>query len=304
MSITGVVADTPIWCSAGYYKSARDISTEKDKFLTDSFNLKDNIYCIQRGRIVRVDEAKLIKVIYKKESKFESQQQTTEVVCAEDTEFLVSLENSHQSYYSNDTLYFTKAKDLKAGTRLWAEELCLTVEKVEPLSSVGTVYSFSPEDSDCEIFTIEFGAFVKVYDEKQLDDIEYAFTVKGGGRGYIHKLFVICKDGTVVMARELDDSNILDYTEAFRFNYKNSGVDEDTTAISICDGKKTYLSSILNGKAPNFEKHSMEHFVFDAPKYTMYKVTNGIVEELFSTNDVDSCKAMKYIETLCAVLRK
>ena len=111
------------------------------------------------------------------------------------------------------------------GTRLWAEDLCLTVEKLEPLSSVGTVYSFSPEDSDCEVFTIEFGAFVKVYNEKQLDDIEYAFTVKGGGWGYIHKLFVICKDGTVVMAREFNDSNILDYTEAFRFNYKNSGVD-------------------------------------------------------------------------------
>lgn len=48
----------------------------------------------------------------------------------------------------------------------------------------------------------------------------------------------------------------------------------------------------------------MEHFVFDAPTYTMYKVTNGTVEELFSTNDVDSCKAMNYIETLCAVLRR
>lgn len=134
--------------------------------------------------------------------------------------------------------------------------------------------------------------------------MEYAFTVIGGGWGYIHELFVICKDGTVVMAREFDDSNILDYTEAFRFSYKSSGVDEDTTAISICDGKKTYLSSILNGKAPNFEKHSMEHFVFDAPTYTMYKVTNGTVEELFSTEDVNSCKAMKYIETLCAVLRR
>jgi hypothetical protein len=134
--------------------------------------------------------------------------------------------------------------------------------------------------------------------------MEYAFTVIGGGWGYSHKLFIICKDGTVIMARKFDKSNILDYSEEFRFNYKDSGVDEDTTAISICDGKKTYLSSILNGKAPNFEKHSMEHFVFDAPTYTMYKVTNGIVKELFSTNDVDSCKAMKYIETLCAVLRR
>ena len=44
MSKTGVVPETPIWCSAGYYKSARDISMEKDRFLTDSFNIKDNIY--------------------------------------------------------------------------------------------------------------------------------------------------------------------------------------------------------------------------------------------------------------------
>lgn len=105
------------------------------------------------------------------------------------------------------------------------------------------------------------------------------------------------------MAREFADSNILDYKEDFRFNYKNSGVDEDTIAISICDGKKTYLSSILNGKAPNFEEHSKGHFVFDAPKYTMYKVTNGTVRRLFSTEDVDSCKAMKYIETLYCILK-
>lgn len=304
MSKTGVVPETPIWCSAGYYKSARDLSKETDRFLTDSFNIEDNIYCMQLGNMVRIDEAKLVKVVYKKESKFESQQQTTEVVCAEDTEFLVSLENSHQPCYCNDTLYFIKAKDLKAGTRLWAEELCLTVEKVEPLNSVGTVYSFSPSDSDCEVFSIEFGAFIKVYNEKQLDDIEYAFTVKGGGWSYIHELFVICKDGTVARAREFDDSNILNYVEDFRFNYKNTGVDEDTTAISICNGKKTYLSSILKGEEPNFEKHSKGHFVFDAPTYTMYKVKNGVVKKLFSTEDVNSCKAMNYIETLCSVLRR
>lgn len=137
----------------------------------------------------------------------------------------------------------------------------------------------------------------------KVDDMEYAFTVKGGGWGYIHKLFIIYKDGTVIMAREFDDFNILDYTEAFRFNYKNSGVDEDNVAISICNRKKIYLSSILNGKEPNFEEHSNVHFVCDAPTYTMYKITNGTVRELFSTEDVDSCKAMNYIETLCSVLR-
>lgn len=139
--------------------------------------------------------------------------------------------------------------------------------------------------------------------EKSLDDMKYAFTVKGGGWGYIHKLFIIYKDGTVIMAREFDDSNILDYTEDFMFNYKNSRVDEDNVAISICNGKKIYLSSILNGKEPNFEEHSNVHFVCDAPTYTMYKITNGTVRELFSTEDVDSCKAMDYIETLCGVLR-
>lgn len=134
--------------------------------------------------------------------------------------------------------------------------------------------------------------------------MEYAFTVIGGGWGYSHKLFIICEDGTVIMAKEFNDSNILDYTEAFRFNYKNSGVDEDTVAISICNGKKTYLSSILNGQAPNFEKHSKGHFVFDAPTYTMYKIINGAVKELFSTVDINSCKAINYIETLCGVLNR
>ena len=83
-----------------------------------------------------------------------------------------------------------------------------------------------------------------------------------------------------------------------------TGVDEDTTAISICNGKKTYLSSILKGEEPNFEKHSNGHFVFDAPTYTMYKIKNGVVKKLFSTEDVHSCKAMNYIETLCSVLNR
>lgn len=84
----------------------------------------------------------------------------------------------------------------------------------------------------------------------------------------------------------------------------NSGVDEDAVAISICNGKKTYLSSILNGKEPNFEKHSNGHFVFDAPSYTMYRIINETVKELFSTNDVHSCESMNYIETLCSVLNR
>ena len=71
----------------------------------------------------------------------------------------------------------------------------------------------------------------------------------------------------------------------------------------MCIRDRTYLSSILNGKEPNFEEHSNVHFVCDAPTYTMYKIINGTVRELFSTEDVDSCKAMDYIETLCGVLR-
>ena len=75
-------------------------------------------------------------------------------------------------------------------------------------------------------------------------------------------------------------------------------------AQSVASPHRTsFSSSILNGKEPNFEEHSNVHFVCDAPTYTMYKITNGTVRELFSTEDVDSCKAMDYIETLCGVLR-
>ena len=137
-----------------------------------------------------------------------------------------------------------------------------------------------------------------------IDNIVYAFTVKGGGWEYIHELFIIYKDGTVIYAKDFNDSNIFDFTENFRFNYKDLRIDEDTTVIAICNEKKIYLRSILNGKEPNFEEHNKGHFVFDAPTYTMYKVTNGIIKELFATNDVHSCKAMNYIETLCSVLNK
>lgn len=100
------------------------------------------------------------------------------------------------------------------------------------------------------------------------------------------------------------DSKKAEESDSMVLYVRNLGVDEDTTAISICNGKKTYLSSILKGEEPNFEKYSKGHFVFDAPTYTMYKVTNGTVWKLFSTEDVNSCKAMKYIETLCSVLRR
>lgn len=68
MLVTGVVADTPIWCSAGYYKSAEDLSKETDRFLTDSFSMVDYKYYNQLGNMVRVDEARLVRVTYKKES--------------------------------------------------------------------------------------------------------------------------------------------------------------------------------------------------------------------------------------------
>lgn len=72
------------------------------------------------------------------------------------------------------------------------------------------------------------------------------------------------------------DSKKAEESDSMVLYVRNLGVDEDTTVISICNGKKTYLSSILNGKEPNFEEHSKGHFVFDAPAYTMYKVTNGV----------------------------
>lgn len=42
----------------------------------------------------------------------------------------------------------------------------------------------------------------------------------------------------------------------------------------------------------------------ESDSMVLYVRNLGVVKKLFSTEDVNSCKAMKYIETLCSVLRR
>lgn len=162
MRVTGVVADTPVWCSAGFYKSARDLSKKDSNFVTESFNLEDYKYYYQRGKIVRAGETKLVSVTYVREGLVSSLQESITVICGENTDFLVSDKNSHSPCYNDEVLSFVKAKFLKPAMRIWAEDLCLTIKKVELLNSVGTVYSFVPSDSDCNTFTIDAGALIRI----------------------------------------------------------------------------------------------------------------------------------------------
>lgn len=42
----------------------------------------------------------------------------------------------------------------------------------------------------------------------------------------------------------------------------------------------------------------------ESDSMVLYAGNLGVVKKLFSTEDVDSCKAMNYIETLCAILKR
>lgn len=152
--------DTEVWCSAGFYKSIKELAErDKEYVMVDSYDEESNSFVITKATAFKTREnAELVAVTYVRESKFESQVASTTVRCTPDHKFLVALENTHKAHYNNDTLYWKEAEKLKKGERIWAEDEVLTVESVERLEEREDVYCLNvPEFHN---FAIKFGAIV------------------------------------------------------------------------------------------------------------------------------------------------
>lgn len=107
-----------------------------------------------------------------------------------------------------------------------------------------------------------------------INNISYAFTVRGGGWGTLNELFVIMKDGTVLYSKHFfgDISNI-----------KNLEA-EDVYKLD---------SELSNFDFENFK--SYKYVVMDAPDYTMYKFIGGEMVKLFTSTHEDCCDSMKQV---------
>lgn len=150
--------DTEVWCSGGFYKPIKELAEKNEKFMTDAWDEKQHHFVSAVANAFKTrTNAELVQVTYKKES-FNNQESEVSIRCTPDHKFLTCYENSHKPYYCNDTFVWKEAKDLREGTRLWAENLVVSVVKVEKLEETEDVYCLNvPEYHN---FSIKYGVIV------------------------------------------------------------------------------------------------------------------------------------------------
>lgn len=124
--------DTPVWCSAGYYRTIKDLAEKNDTFYTDSFDLERGVFVMSLATAFKTREnAELVEVTYGKDIK---------IRCTPDHKFLTCYENNGMLHYSNETFIWVEAANLKPGTRLVAEDSNITVKSVRKLEEREDVY--------------------------------------------------------------------------------------------------------------------------------------------------------------------
>ena len=174
--------DTKVWCSAGFYKTIKELAEKNEPFFTDSFDEETNSFvsCLATAFKTR-ENAELVEVTYCGYTHLDNPNKEIKIRCTPDHKFLTCYENNGTLHYSNDTFVWKEAKDLKVGTRLVAEDLNIVVKNVKPLNEREDVYCLNvPETHN---FSITYGVIVhncgvhttifevdKEIDFKQLDD--------------------------------------------------------------------------------------------------------------------------------------
>lgn len=150
--------DTEVWCSAGFYKTIKELAEETDEtkktVLVDSFNLERIEFNIEKALAFKTREnADLVAVTYHNE------QHTVTVRCTPDHQFLCCFEpDVMDTSYKSHTLYWKEAKDLKAGDRLVAEDSNVFVDGVTVLDEKEDVYCLNVEEN--HNFAIKYGVIV------------------------------------------------------------------------------------------------------------------------------------------------
>lgn len=157
----GFTVETEVWHSAGFYRPFNKIIEKRDKFMTDSFNVVDCSFVVNRASANMVDEQKeLVEITFGPKVNL-SEDKLVTVRCTPNQEFLTCYENNGTLHYKgNETFFWVKAKDLKDGRRLVAEDANIVVKNVKILNEKDDIYSVSLYEMD-KNFSIRLGVIVK-----------------------------------------------------------------------------------------------------------------------------------------------
>ena len=124
--------DTPVWCSAGFYRTIKELAERNEEFYTDSFDIEQGAFVMSLATAFKTREnAVLVEVTYGKDIK---------IKCTPDHKFLTCYENNGTLHYSNETFIWVEAAKLKPGMRLVAEDSNITVKGVRELEEREDVY--------------------------------------------------------------------------------------------------------------------------------------------------------------------
>ena len=150
--------DTKVWCSAGYYKSIKELAEKNEFFMTDSFDIEHNCFVYSKAIAFKTrTNADLVEVTYGGKVNY-TNRKDVKVRCTPDHKFLTCLEDNGTSRYSNDTFIWREAHQLRPGMRLVAEDAHIVVKSVRPLLEKEDVYCLNVETT--HNFAISLGVIV------------------------------------------------------------------------------------------------------------------------------------------------
>ena len=158
---SGFTVDTEVWHSAGFYRNFKDILNKRDCFMTDSFNEKSAGFIVNKASANKVAEnCEIIEVTFGPSINLGKEKVVT-VKCTPEQEFLTCYENNGTLHYKgNETFFWVKAKDLKEGRRLVAEDANIVVKSVRHLEEKADIYSIKIDGSE-KNYSIRLGVIVK-----------------------------------------------------------------------------------------------------------------------------------------------
>ena len=157
----GFTVDTEVWHSAGFYRNFEDILNKRDCFMTDSFNEESAEFVVNKASADKVTEkCEIIEVTFGPSINL-GKEKVVKVKCTPEQEFLTCYENNGTLHYKgNETFFWVKAKDLKEGRRLVAEDANVIVKNVRHLEEKADIYSVKIDGYE-KNYSIRLGVIVK-----------------------------------------------------------------------------------------------------------------------------------------------
>lgn len=157
----GFTVDTEVWHSAGFYRNFKDVLNKKDCFMTDSFNEESAEFVVNKASADKVTEkCEIIEVTFGPSINL-GKEKVVKVKCTPEQEFLTCYENNGTLHYKgNETFFWVKAKDLKEGRRLVAEDANVIVKNVRHLEEKADIYSVKIDGYE-KNYSIRLGVIVK-----------------------------------------------------------------------------------------------------------------------------------------------